>query len=251
METSCKFFKCRACLNNLNKKIHLFDVFNECSTVRDGIRISDLFQKYTSILVTENDSLPEYICARCYKKLRDFHEFYKECNASNAKLLEQHLIVKQSRVYGIVKCEVEADAPNGDILDDIEVDQPEKVEANSDHGLEQTFSDESDFNVYNTSGENPTSDDSKRKNLSKAKYRCEICKKRFSVQHRYEAHMRQMHQGLKGYTCEICQNEFSSWKSYKRHMKFCHSANDEASSTSSSRYICDVDGCGKTFKLKS
>lgn len=220
MDRNSIFSKCRACFKNVNglkNKIHLFDVFNDKrSTVRDSVRISDLFQKYTSILITEKDSLPEYICGRCYKKLRDFHEFYNECNASNAKLLEQrHSIENQSSECDAdensrnisdqekkpqkisVKKEVDEEAvtQNGENLGDNGIAQAVKVEVeleiDSDHGLDQTFSDESDYNVDSTFEEKPAFDGSTR-----------------------------IH----------------------------HAVNDAPSALS--RFICDVGGCGKTFKLK-
>lgn len=274
--------KCRACLKNINsvrKKTCLFDIFYDKSSKTDNnVRISELFQKYTSILISKNDSLPEYICTGCYKTLKDFHEFYKECNASNQKLLQQQNSIEnrpfehrdeeafvqkiepQELFQVLIKEEIEVptDSEFEQNIDNTQVNETEKTEPfddDSDYGFEPN--DESDYgfgpdesidNVDNQPEEKPLIKKPKRKRRSTAKYTCETCRKYFTVQHRYDAHMR-MHEGLKPFLCKICSNDFVSYGFYTEHMRVNHPTEGDESSTGP-RYICDVSGCGKTFKLK-
>lgn len=253
---------CRACLkktNDANKKSHLFDIFAEKSSSKGGsMQISDLFQKYTSVVVVKHDLLPEYICSSCYKKLKNFHEFYKECNASNAKLLEQRKVIvnklddignaeggEQQALFVSIKHEVEFDIDD-DRAHSNEISLTEDFKAydsESDFNFEATFPDESN-NALEKEPE-PKPNRRWRKRPSKLKYHCDICEKRFSVEHRFLAHKR-MHQGLMGYSCQICTVDFSTWESQQEHMKDQHGVDYEPSA----RFICDVGGCGKTFKLK-
>lgn len=74
---------------------------------------------------------------------------------------------------------------------------------------------------------------------------CDVCSKKFFKKHRYDAHMRK-HLGLKQWKCDHCEKAFEKYTSMKSHIAVKHY--DEAEGKP--EFICDVDGCGKTYSLK-
>lgn len=54
------------------------------------------------------------------------------------------------------------------------------------------------------------------------------------------------HSGLKQWQCEHCEKAFEKYTSLKSHIAVKHY--DEAEGKP--EFICDVDGCGKTYSLK-
>lgn len=75
-------------------------------------------------------------------------------------------------------------------------------------------------------------------------YSCDVCPAKFFKKHRYEAHMRK-HQGLKQWKCDHCDKEFEKYSSLKSHITAKH---DE--SEAKPAFVCDVEGCGKSYSLK-
>lgn len=76
-----------------------------------------------------------------------------------------------------------------------------------------------------------------------------MCDKKFTKQHRYDAHMRK-HQGLKQWVCEEkdCDKAFNKYSSLRTHIAVQHY--DESSGMIRPEFVCDVDGCDKTYTQK-
>ncbi|XP_031625593.1 zinc finger protein 845-like [Contarinia nasturtii] len=75
-------------------------------------------------------------------------------------------------------------------------------------------------------------------------YVCGVCSTKFFKKHRYDAHMRK-HQGLKQWKCDHCEKEFEKYSSLKSHITSKH-VDSEVKPT----FVCDFDGCGKSYSLK-
>lgn len=271
---------CRACLKfirNPKKKIYLFDIFqNESVNI---LKISDLFEKYTLIAVQEGDSLPKYICAHCYRKLKNFHEFCNECIASNENLLKQKdSVVAATEIQNFVKSEqtekeflastvsynrvecseelnrvkveeliVEKTAKPDEIVNESWAQRDAIVENDDrDIGNFESDTEELEFAGNSSKSDNDTDkcdNNDKLRMESKTKFKCGFCKAGFSIKEQYNAHLRR-HAGLKPYPCNQCDKSFAKPSTLKEHIKIDHSTDDSILP----RLECDH--CGKIFFRK-
>lgn len=95
------------------------------------------------------------------------------------------------------------------------------------------------------SGRTKKSSNTEKAKSTEAFISCELCPKKFFKKHRYEAHKRK-HLGLKQWKCEHCENAFEKYTTLKTHMEVKHF--DE--SKGKPEYICDINGCGKSYSQK-
>lgn len=94
---------------------------------------------------------------------------------------------------------------------------------------------------YHVSSENG----SKSTPIKKVVHRCEPCKKYFYGIHRYEGHMKQVHDGIKNaYQCKHCNKAYRFYKNLHDHIASSHSneVNDAES------FKCN--DCNKVYKTK-
>lgn len=240
---------CRACLRLIKtsrRKIYLFDIFlnNSTNTSNKCLKISDLFQQYTSVAVQRGDCLPKYICTECYRRLEDFHEFSTKCTESNGKLLEKKVIIEEemavSRKYNESN-RLEQNNIKGLTFDEIFLKEgrieDEQSEIDTETDVFQTDED-SDFD------ENDCKNDKEvfHPKSGKPKFKCKFCKASFHLKMQYDAHLRE-HAGLKPYPCTECDKAFSKVKTLKEHT-LGHLMDDDKVP----KYVCDL--CGKSFFFK-
>uniref|UniRef100_A0A1B0G3P0 C2H2-type domain-containing protein n=1 Tax=Glossina morsitans morsitans TaxID=37546 RepID=A0A1B0G3P0_GLOMM len=84
-----------------------------------------------------------------------------------------------------------------------------------------------------------------RKQKTKIIIRCNLCKKYFYEQHKYEAHQQREHEGVKRpYKCAQCERSYSLQKTLKAHILDNHIEEHQQKS-----YICDK--CFKSFKTSA
>lgn len=77
-------------------------------------------------------------------------------------------------------------------------------------------------------------------------YACDKCPLKFFREYRYNAHVRRIHMGLKAYKCEHCDAEFQKLGTLKSHTAAKHYDESEGKP----EFICDYEGCGKSYTRK-
>lgn len=257
---------CRACLKlikNSKKKFYLFDIFQ--NEDEQCPRISDLFQKYTLIVMQENDSFPQHICYNCFRKLKSFHEFCNNSIESNEKLLKEKELIEYSSGNQIFVTETEIeddllaspDTYSQEEFSDVKlrlstVGKRAEQARNLVEDADEHDTVEYDLNV--DFAENPLESDDKATERiedgsdspagsNKDKFKCEFCSAIFFRKERYDGHMRR-HAGLKAFPCSQCDKSFYNQVSRKQHMLIDHSTDH----INIPRFECDY--CGKIFVRK-
>lgn len=203
-------------------------------------KVSDLFQKYTSITVQRSDCFPKYICTECFRKIENFHEFSSKCTASNVKLMEKKVSIKKemavSKKYNSKQAHVK-----GLSFDEIflkgEQSDGEQLAMDTESDAFQTDED-SDFNEDDYKSEKSVF----RPNSWKPKFKCDFCRASFHLKVQYDAHLRE-HAGLKPYPCTKCHKAFSKLPALREHMLGHMMDNDKIP-----RFICEP--CGRSFFFK-
>uniref|UniRef100_A0A1I8NYJ7 C2H2-type domain-containing protein n=1 Tax=Stomoxys calcitrans TaxID=35570 RepID=A0A1I8NYJ7_STOCA len=93
-------------------------------------------------------------------------------------------------------------------------------------------------------------DEIKNINIKRVRYRCDPCKKYFFGLHKYEGHIKQIHEGLKkAYQCKYCSKSYRFYKNLNDHVTLNHASVDP-SQLPVEKQTFQCDECNGVFKTK-
>uniref|UniRef100_A0A336LQT5 CSON011197 protein n=1 Tax=Culicoides sonorensis TaxID=179676 RepID=A0A336LQT5_CULSO len=167
------YTKCRTCMENLTeerKSIQLFD---------ENCRYLLLNDCVPSILLVENDVLPQFICHDCWKEIERIVRFKQKCEESENEFKR--------------------------ILDQFTAEQTDALL--NIKNIDELIKNEEVFS------QNPKADKISRKRVE---FGCDNCGQRFPSETHLKEH-RDLNNCNSSLKCEVCELNFSSKKSLRRH----------------------------------
>lgn len=275
---------CRSCLKKLvfsYEKIYLFDQI-EGEKVSEFRTICDLFSKYVFLEVDKYDEITPYICIDCYELFMNFHRFRKMCVLSHFELLKQKYKISECYIP-LEKCSNPSQHRNEEVSIKVEkvecaVDDFGSFSFDYEGGFSDTDSEEMPMlesepiikqeeetvikkkrtktkksapkikqtkPMKTTDNNGDTVNKENEATKEQIKYACSKCEQTFSFLYLYERHMHE-HNGSKAFSCEKCGKGFGRMKTLKDHLEKQH----PVSGQKIAEYMCDVNGCGRTYACK-
>lgn len=202
-----EFLCCRSCLGSEE----LVSIFEQGS----DYKLAEEFTLVTGLEIQKDDGLPQSICSRCLKKIKDNITFRDECKKTAKKLTKWGFIRNKTETEVTIKTENEFN--NMDNWDELGVNYAENnVIDNYDY---EDMNIEPDFEF-----KKPVLK-SGRKVVKKKKlmppYRCHICKKCMANPSSLKTHLN-WHTGHSSYICETCGKRCLNRTAFLQHMKGKH-----------------------------
>ncbi|XP_034106380.1 zinc finger protein 708 [Drosophila albomicans] len=230
---------CRGCLDNLDG-CPIYDLF----VLPD---LAETFTLCTSLLVDVQDGYPRQLCASCYARLNDLHDFKNQCVASLQRFKEMvatKVILPSSSIDLLEPLPVASSSNEAELL----IKDEELSNSNTEydplmhHNLELVGNEEEVFklleHVDKDDGASTTSpeDDvplaqrllpsktlANKSQPKSQRFTCKICGSKFKKQPNYDEHMKH-HNGLLPYQCSIerCQKGFTTPAALRLHVDYAH-----------------------------
>jgi Zinc finger, C2H2 type len=214
------------------------------------------------------------ICDRCLKELNAAFEFAERSRIAEklhfAKLREEFEQQEPEETEEVEVTEAEHEAekmkkePSIDIetveiemfddtemIDESEVNEEMNADADEEEELPQMFAVQA-IAKSSSKLKVPVSANKKKK-ISKAKQQplqCPICSKGFSRTGNHRHHIAAVHEKKTRFTCPYCPKAFYRKDGLQIHITQCHTFTNDDTTNSNRPFRCDIDNCGKFFKIK-
>ncbi|XP_071055888.1 gastrula zinc finger protein XlCGF26.1-like [Onthophagus taurus] len=231
---------CRGCMGKNERMESVFGAVQEYN-----ITLSEMFTDCTSLGVTKNDGLPEYLCDICVNKVQEWFEFKQMCLKSDETFRED----LAKNFVNEIQVDLTWSESGGDSIEfEVETEQEEEVKkrklqsgkekgkkkmARSNNSKKEINVNENDEKVDdddNVNDENPISDHtyaSVDKSPTTNYYHCRSCLKIFTDLKVLQNHISSDHPTV--LQCKFCNQEFSEHLDFVLHLSICNKTNNEES----------------------
>ncbi|XP_019529217.3 zinc finger protein 84 [Aedes albopictus] len=224
---------CRTCLSRSSDTDKYRPLYKESLICSEKRRFVDLLLEcIPSLKISQDDTLPRYICSKCSLSLKHFIRFRDRC-LKTAKELWDH-----PERYRTV--ELEKSTHNSESSEESEP-QAQEAECNNIASADPkdlpTNTESNLIEVVDKPNElfEIRSFDSPEGNGPNRRFECSYCHKQLGGRKSFKYHM-QLHSDLANFLCNLCGECFKTKMAYLGHM----------ASHDPDRYKCDV--CGKSYR---
>ncbi|XP_058453642.1 zinc finger protein OZF-like [Malaya genurostris] len=209
---------CRICMANSASLVSVFAQFED-------VLIARIIQDCTSVMITENDGLPENICTACLTQLENFVRFIRKARTSDQAL--RKLFQSEQEAENENACEpiFEKVALNAS-ADDLDDDAKSMSADNSDSEVEQEIS-SNEIEAEDTISNDDNMDELESEtyqiiHIDRGKSLCCSCLEQFENNAALESHVNKIHtDGLtnsnKKFQCTLCNRKYSSETAVRAH----------------------------------